>query len=111
MTIEAPAAIQAFVDATNDADPDAFAAAFTEDAYLNDWGREFRGRDGVRKWDRTDNIGVHAHFEIVSVEPGPEPGSHIAVLTVSGDGHNGTGPMTFHLRDGLIASLRITPEP
>lgn len=38
-----PAAIQNFVEATNRADSDAFVAAFTEDAYLNDWGREFHG--------------------------------------------------------------------
>jgi hypothetical protein len=31
-----PSAIQNFIDATNRADSDAFVAAFTEDAYLND---------------------------------------------------------------------------
>ena len=46
--------------------PEAFAAAFTDDADLNDWGREFHGRDGVRAWDRTDNIGVQAHFDAAS---------------------------------------------
>jgi hypothetical protein len=29
-------------------------------------------------------------------------------LTVTGDGFNGTGPMNFGLRDGRIASLRIS---
>jgi len=29
-------------------------------------------------------------------------------LTVTGDGFNGTGPMNFELRDGRIASLRIS---
>jgi hypothetical protein len=28
-------------------------------------------------------------------------------LRVSGNGYNGTGPLTFRLRDGLIADLRI----
>lgn len=103
-----PAAVRTFVEATNRGDSDAFAAAFTEDAYLNDWGREFHGRDGVRAWDRTDNIGVQAHFEPRSVEPGPDADSYVVTLTVTGNGYNGTGPMTFHLRDGLIASLRIS---
>jgi len=108
-TIETPAAIQAFIEATNQGDAEAFAAEFTHDADLNDWGREYHGRDGVRAWDRTDNIGVQAHFELDAIEPGSSSGTYVATLTVTGNGHNGTGPMTFHLRDGLIASLRITP--
>lgn len=107
--IETPAAIRTFVDATNRGDAEAFAAAFTHDADLDDWGREYHGRAGVRAWDRTDNIGVQAHFELDAIEPGSSADTYVATLTVTGNGHNGTGPMTFHLRDGLIASLRITP--
>jgi ketosteroid isomerase-like protein len=105
---EIPAAIRAFVEATNKGDSEAFAADFTEDAYLNDWGREYRGRDGVRDWDRTDNIGVHAHFDLLDIAPGPDPDRYVVTLKVTGGGFNGTGPMTFELRDGLIASLRIS---
>ena len=103
-----PAAIQAFIDATNRGDSDAFVAAFTADAYLNDWGREFHGHDGVRAWNRTDNIGVRSHFDFVSTEPADAPDSYTVILTVTGDGFNGTGPMSFELRDGKIASLRIS---
>jgi ketosteroid isomerase-like protein len=107
-TTAIPAVIQAFIDSTNRGDSDAFVEAFTPDAYLNDWGREFKGRDGVRSWDRTDNIGVQAHFELVGLEPGSNPDTYTATLTVSGNGHNGTGPMEFRLRDGLIARLVIS---
>jgi len=103
-----PAAIQEFIAATNRGDSDAFVAAFTPDAYLNDWGREFHGHDGVRAWDRTDNIGVRSHFEFVSAEPGGAPSGYVVTLKVTGDGFNGTGPMNFELRDGRIASLRIS---
>jgi ketosteroid isomerase-like protein len=108
-TIEIPAAVQTFVEATNRGDAEAFVAAFTHDAELDDWGREYHGRDGVRAWDRTDNIGVRAHFTLVSIEPGASSDTFVVTLTVTGDGHNGTGPMTFRLRDGLIANLRIAP--
>jgi hypothetical protein len=108
-TIETPAAIKTFVEATNRGDAEAFAAAFTHDADLDDWGREYHGRDGVRAWDRTDNIGVQAHFDLDAIKRGSSADTYVATLTVIGNGHNGTGPMTFHLRDGLIASLRITP--
>jgi hypothetical protein len=103
-----PDAIQSFIEATNRADSDAFVAAFTEDSYLNDWGREFHGRDGVRAWNRTDNIGVRSHFELVSVAPGTMPERYVVTLKVTGDGFNGTGPMNFELRDGLIARLEIS---
>jgi hypothetical protein len=105
--IEIPPAIRTFIDATNEGDAAAFVAAFTSDAYLNDWGREFHGRDGVSRWNSTDNIGVQAHFAFKGVEKSSED-TYVVTLTVSGNGYNGTGPMTFVLKDGLIASLRIS---
>ncbi|GGT01371.1 nuclear transport factor 2 family protein [Streptomyces chromofuscus] len=105
--VDVPTAIGAFIDATNRGDSEAFAAAFTDDAQLNDWGRIFRGRDGVRDWDRTDNIGVQAHFELIDAVAGPDPDSYVVTLKVTSNRYNGVGPMTFRLREGLIADLRI----
>jgi hypothetical protein len=62
----------------------------------------------VRSWNRTDNIGVRSHFDLVSAEPRTAPGSYVITLTVSGDRFNGTGSIDFELRDGRIASLRIS---
>ena len=105
---DTPAAIRAFIDATNAGDSDAFVAAFTADATLDDWGRKFAGHAGVRDWDRTDNIGVQSHFDLLAIERGAEPDSYVATIRVRGNGYNGTGPMAFRLRDGLVASLRIS---
>ena len=102
-----PEEIQRLVDATNRGDTDAFVEAFTEDAHLDDWGRSFDGRAGVRSWDSTDNIGVQAHFDVLDVQPGQTDQEYVATIRVSGNGDNGTGPMAFRLRDGLIAELRI----
>ena len=102
-----PEEIQRFVDATNRGDTDAFVEAFTEDAHLDDWGRSFDGRAGVRSWDSTDNIGVQAHVDVLDVRPGQTDQEYVATIRVSGNGYNGTGPMAFRLRDGLIAELRI----
>ena len=102
-----PEPIRRFIDATNRGDSDAFVAAFTEDAELTDWGRDFHGHQGVRSWDATDNIGVRSHFDLVGFEPGDEPDTYVVTLTVTGDGYNGTGPMVFRLRGDRIASLRI----
>ncbi|MGW2387569.1 nuclear transport factor 2 family protein [Streptomyces sp. NPDC001658] len=46
-----PPAVRTFIEATNNGDSDAFVNASTPDACLNDWGREFHGRDGVRSWN------------------------------------------------------------
>ena len=105
---ETPAPIRAFLDATNGADSEAFVAAFTPDATLDDWGRIYRGRDGIRDWDSTDNIGVQAHFDVLAIATEDAPDTFVATLRVSGNGHNGTGAMSFQLRDGHIASLRIS---
>ena len=104
---DVPGSIQEFVEATNAADSEAFVAVFTTDATLVDWGRTFTGHDGVRAWDRTDNIGVQTHFDLLGVVPGDDPDSYVATIRVRGNGYNGTGPMLFCLREGLIAGLRI----
>lgn len=105
---DTPAAIREFVEATNAGDSAAFVAVFTDDAYLNDWGREFHGHDGVRAWDATDNIGVQAHFDLLEVEEVDAGDTYVARVRVSGNGFNGTSPLTFRLRDGQVASLEIS---
>jgi len=103
-----PAVIQEFIDATNAGDTERFVATFTDDAYLNDWGREFHGPDGVRSWNETDNIGMKSHFHLVVVDPGAEAGAYTATIRVTSNRFNGTGPFRFTLRDGKIASLVLS---
>jgi ketosteroid isomerase-like protein len=110
MTEPLPAPIRAVVDATNAGDTEAFVAAFTDDAVINDWGREFTGHDGARSWDSTDNIGVHAHFDVEDVVPGPGQDEYTVTLTVTSERFNGTGPVRFTVRDGLVSALRIDPS-
>ena len=105
---ELPAAIHDFVEGTNAGDSRRFLSAFSKDAYLNDWGREFRGRDGVASWDRTDNIGRQAQFTVHGLVAGERPGAYRLRLTVGGNGYNGPGDFDIELdQDGLIARLVI----
>lgn len=103
-----PPVIYEFVEATNAADTERFVATFADDAYLNDWGREFRGQDGVRSWNETDNIGMQSQFELISVLPGSADGEYTASIKVTSNRFNGTGPFRFELRDGKIASLVLS---
>jgi hypothetical protein len=105
--MDVPAPIQRMIDATNAADSDAFVASFTDDAHLEDWGRPFDGHDGVRSWDRTDNIGKQAHFEVAEVaQRGDE---WVVTVVVSGNGFTGTSPFRFTLNGDRISRMIIAP--
>ncbi len=105
---ETPAPIQAFVDATNSEDANAFIAVFADDAVLDDWGRTFRGRDRIAEWNRSDNMGVHSRLHLEKLKPGTGDGTFAATVSVTGDGYNGTGTMTFRVDGQHIASLVIS---
>jgi len=105
----APAALRAFIDSTNRGDAAAFLAGFTDDATLDDWGRVFRGPEGIASWNETDNIGKRAHFELVGIETTDDPDTVIATLTVTGDGYNGTGPITFTSTGDKLSRVVIAP--
>jgi hypothetical protein len=102
-----PAPIQRMIDATNAADSDAFVDSFTDDAYIEDWGRGFHGHDGVRSWDRTDNIGKQMHFESGGARQDGD--DWIVTLTSTGNGYNGTSDIRFTLDGDRISRLIIAP--
>jgi hypothetical protein len=105
--VELPAPIQSFVDATNAGDSAAFVAAFSADAYLDDWGRKFHGRDGVAQWNETDNIGKRARFTVRGCRPGTSPGEFFVDVIVGGNGFNGPSTLQFTVADALITRLVI----
>ncbi|CAN7679806.1 nuclear transport factor 2 family protein [Devosia sp. LjRoot16] len=102
-----PPVIQRFIAATNAGDTAAFLEAFTPDAFLSDWGRDFTGRDGIASWNETDNIGVQSKFRLLEVEPNGADAYRVR-LAVSGNGYNGEGTMAFTLTGGRIARLVIS---
>lgn len=107
-TPDLPPAVRTFVDATNAGDSARFLTAFTDDGFLDDWGRQFRGHTELSSWDRTDNIGKRSHFDVRGLRDGATPDEVLLDVTVSGDGYNGPGTFTIRLRGGLIASLVIS---
>jgi len=101
-----PDAIRRFVEATNAGDSEAFLGTFTDDAFLSDWGRDFRGRDGIARWNRSDNIGVRSNLRIVRVAD--RDGVYHVRVAVTGKGFNGEGDMAFTLDGDRIARLIIS---
>jgi hypothetical protein len=106
--METPAAVQRMIEATNAGDSDAFVDAFTEDAYLEDWGRAFHGRAGVASWDQTDNIGKNAHFEATGTVE--RDGRYVVTLVVTGGGFNGTSDIAFEVEGDRIRSMIISAD-
>ncbi|RWA69899.1 nuclear transport factor 2 family protein [Mesorhizobium sp.] len=101
-----PDPIRRFVEATNAGDIEAFLGCFTADALLTDWGRAFRGRDGIARWNQSDNIGVQSHLDIVRIAQ-PDGAYHVRIK-VAGNGFNGEGDMVFTLDGDRISSLVIS---
>jgi hypothetical protein len=101
-----PAPIARMVERTNAGDTPGFLDCFAPDAFLSDWGRDFSGRDGIARWNETDNIGVKSHLRIFGVAP--EGAAYRVTVAVSGGGFNGEGTMTFTLSNDRISRLIIS---
>ena len=105
-SVELPAPIAAFFATTNRGDTPGFLDCFTADAFLSDWGRDFSGRDGIQRWNETDNIGVGSNLTPLSVSgSGPD---YTVRVRVKGQGFNGEGTMRFTLTGDRIARLVIS---
>ena len=105
MSADLPPAVARLLAATNAEDRAGFLDAFTDDGVVDDWGREFAGRDRIAEWDAGENIGVHSRIEATSVR---QDGNTVEFgVRVTGGGYNGGGTFTAQLRDGRIERLLI----
>jgi ketosteroid isomerase-like protein len=107
MQIIIPHPINAYVQATNERDNDAFGALFTEDAIVHDEGQEHRGVIAIRKWLRST---VEKYqFTLTPIGLSQEGTETILTAKLSGDFPGSPLLMRFHfvLREGKISSLDI----
>jgi hypothetical protein len=105
VSADLPPEVARLLEATNAEDSASFLESFTADGVVDDWGREFAGRDRIAEWDAAENIGVHSRIEATSVR---RDGDHVEFgVRVSGGGYNGGGTFTAVLRDGRVARLVI----
>lgn len=68
MTNALPETISRFIAVVNDGGTDEFLDFFRPDGSVNDWGREFKGRQAIRNWSDREFIGSQGHLEVVRVE-------------------------------------------
>jgi hypothetical protein len=62
-TTTLPAVIRDFIIATNNHDGEAFINTFADDAIVNDFSRNFRGKAAIKKWSDKEIIGDRVTFE------------------------------------------------
>jgi len=105
--ITLPTPARRFVDAINDADTDAFVAAFADDGYVDDWGRVLRGREGVRSWAGSDAIGAGARMTVLTSEV---DGDTVRIrFSWTSSVFNGESDGVFVLDGDRVASFTIPP--
>jgi hypothetical protein len=86
-----PDPVQAALDAANRGDVEAFLATFEAAGVVDDWGREFAGRDAIRGWSDAEFIGKQVTLEVTGVE---HDGARVVVSARVG-GNGFTGPSHF----------------
>jgi ketosteroid isomerase-like protein len=106
MTVSLPAAVQAVFDATNAGDTEAFLDAFTADGVVDDWGREFRGREAIKGWSDRENIGVRAVLSPTAVTSSSDL-EYVVTADVAGGGFNGPSHFTFRVDGERVARMTI----
>jgi len=100
MAIELPGTLARHIAAVNAHDTDAIMATFTDNAFVNDAHREFRGLEAIRAWVEAEMVSARVRIEPVDLV------THGAVLALHGryDGdYDKTG-----LPDPLILTNYVT---
>lgn len=103
--LEIPQPFASFIDAVNRHDETAFLDAFTDDGVVDDWGREFPGREAIKGWSDTEFIGADG---VLTPE---EVSSEGEAITVVGDWRsthaNGRSRFTFETAGDRITRMTI----
>jgi SnoaL-like domain len=83
MTTQLPATAKAYVQAINNHDAAAFRSLFTNDAIVDDAGREFRGLDAIKDWSDREIFAADVTLDVIDEsEADGEP-----VITTKVDGN------------------------
>jgi hypothetical protein len=100
-----PAPVSAAIDAANRHDATGFLDLFRGDGVVDDWGREFRGRDEISGWNDREFIGVEVSLvisEVIEVD-----GETVVNAMVGGRGFNGMSHFGFRTDGERISRMTI----
>jgi ketosteroid isomerase-like protein len=100
-----PQPVAAALAAANANDTEAYLDCFTDDGIVDDWGREFGGRDAIRGWSDREFIGARVSLEVTAVEE--RDGATVITAQVGGDGFNGPSHFSFRVEGDKVARMTI----
>jgi uncharacterized protein (TIGR02246 family) len=103
--MQIPEPVERSLTAANANDTEAFLASFTDDGVVDDWGREFAGRDAIREWSDREFIGMEVVLDVKEVVTSGADTTLAA--EVGGNGFNGPSHFTFTVRDDRVARMTI----
>jgi hypothetical protein len=99
-----PDVVRDALEAANRGDTDAFLGLFAAGGLVDDWGREFTGRDAIRGWSDAEFIGKQVTLTVTGVE---HVGARVVVAAQVG-GNGFTGPSHFGFDVDGPALTRMT---
>jgi hypothetical protein len=105
MTTEIPEPVATLVAAINAHDEAGFLGSFTDDGFVDDWGRVFRGRAAIDGWSAKELIGARGALSVSSVAT---DGSEVVVVGNWRSNYaNGLSRFTFAVEGDRITSMTI----
>jgi uncharacterized protein (TIGR02246 family) len=100
-----PDPVARLLEAANDNDVDGFLATFADEGVVDDWGREFVGRDAIRAWSDREFIGQRVRLDVRDVRRDGE--ATVVSALVGGDGFNGPSQFSFLLDGDRVSRMTI----
>lgn len=100
-----PEPVASFIDTVNAHDDQGFLDAFTTEGTVDDWGREFTGREAIKEWSDKEFIGATGVLtpEEVSVD-----GDQVTVIGDWRSTHaNGRSSFTFEIAGEKLNRMTI----
>ena len=82
-----------------------FSGAFGAGGVVDDWGREFVGRDAIRQWSDAEFIGKQVTLAVTGVEN--EGARTVVTAQVGGNGFNGPSHFSFDVDGATVARMTI----
>ncbi|GED99384.1 nuclear transport factor 2 family protein [Gordonia crocea] len=105
MSTTTPPPVTAFIDAVNRHDEAGFLDAFTDDGFVDDWGRIFTGRDAIKGWSDKEFIGAKGTMTVTEATTTGD--STAVVADWRSTWANGLSRFTFAVVGDKIASMTI----
>ncbi|MCF2570741.1 nuclear transport factor 2 family protein [Brevibacterium sp. UCMA 11754] len=103
--LQIPEPVAGFIDTVNAHDAQGFLDAFTADGTVDDWGREFTGRDAIKAWSDKEFIGATG---VLTPEEVSNDGDEVTVIGDWRSTHaNGRSSFTFAVDGDKLSRMTI----